>query len=46
MEKNKCCENKLTYTRLKKREEKKSTKNLRDLAICLYTQVAIEKVSL
>ena len=34
MEKNKCCENKLTYTGLKKKEgKKKNTRNLRGLAM-------------
>ena len=46
MEENKYCENKLTYTRLKKIEEKKDTENLRGLATCLCPQAATKKVSL
>ena len=48
MEENKYCENKLTYTRLEKREKKKikDIGNLHSLAICLCTQTATKKISL
>ena len=40
------CENKPSYTRLKKGEKKLDKDNLRDFAIYLYSQAVAKKVSL